>query len=223
MSRRHERPRSDTAPTVSANSSASAGADDIAARAHKLHFSIYVIDTHDDTTQRFFSKSTSISASATPTGHIDIPRMREGGMNAIFFSIWIDGQTMGPQAIQKALDQIDLVRTNVAKYSKDIVLARTAEDVRRAHAQDKIAALMGVEGGHMIGNDIRMVHIFADLGVRYMTLSHFYNDRVVRFLHRQARAQRAHRFRQGNRSRNESPGNDRRYFARRRQNLLRRA
>jgi membrane dipeptidase len=57
-----------------------------------------------------------------------------------------------------------------------MVLARNAEDVRRAHAQGKIAALMGVEGGHMIGNDIRIVRIFADLGVRYMTLSHFYND-----------------------------------------------
>jgi membrane dipeptidase len=56
-----------------------------------------------------------------------------------------------------------------------MVLARTADDVRRAHAQGKIAALMGVEGGHMIGNDIRIVRIFADLGVRYMTLSHFYN------------------------------------------------
>ena len=57
-----------------------------------------------------------------------------------------------------------------------MVFARTAADVRRAHAQGKIAALMGVEGGHMIGNDIRDVRIFADLGVRYMTLSHFYND-----------------------------------------------
>jgi len=83
---------------------------------------------------------------------------------------------MGPQAVQKALDQIDAVRENAWKNSKDMVLARTAEDVRRAHKDGKIAALMGVEGGHMIGNDIRMVRIFADLGVRYMTLSHFYND-----------------------------------------------
>ncbi|MGC1902697.1 MAG: dipeptidase [Candidatus Acidiferrum sp.] len=153
----------------------STSADDIAARAHRLHFSTYVIDTHDDTTQRFLSKSAFDLGKRNTDGSIDIPRMREGGMNGIFFSIWIDGKTMGPQAIQQALDQIDLVRTNVAKYPKDIVLARTAEDVRRAHAQNKIAALMGVEGGHMIGNDIHIVNIFADLGVRYMTLSHFYN------------------------------------------------
>jgi membrane dipeptidase len=150
-------------------------ADDISERAHKLHFSSIVLDTHDDTTQRFFTKDFDIGKQ-NPDGHVDIPRMREGGMNAIFFSIWIDGRITGAPAVQKALDQIDAVRENVRKYSKDMVLARTAEDVRRAHAQGKIAALMGVEGGHMIGNDIRVLRIFADLGVRYMTLTHFYND-----------------------------------------------
>jgi membrane dipeptidase len=150
-------------------------ADSIADRAHKLQFSSIVLDTHDDTTQRFFTNTFDIGK-RNPDGHVDIPRMREGGMNAIFFSIWIDGRIMGPPAVQKALDQIDAVRENVAKYPKDIVMARTAQDVRDAHAHGKIAALMGVEGGHMIGNDIRVVRIFADLGVRYMTLSHFYND-----------------------------------------------
>src|SRR5579859_2354649 len=149
--------------------------DDIAERAKKLHFSSIVLDTHDDTTQRFFSKNFDLGM-RNPDGHVDIPRMREGGMNAIFFSIWIDGRTMGPTAIQKALDQIDAVQQNVKMYSKDLVAARTAEDIRRAHAQGKIAVLMGVEGGHMIGNDIRMVRIFSRLGVGYMTLSHFYND-----------------------------------------------
>src|SRR5258706_966861 len=149
--------------------------DDIAERARKLHFSSIVLDTHDDTTQRFFSKTFDI-AKRNSDGSIDIPRMKEGGMNAIFFSIWIDGRIMGPPAVQKALDQVDAVHENVRKNSKDMVFCRTADEVRRAHKDGKIAALMGVEGGHMIGNDIRMVRIFGDLGVRYMTLSHFYND-----------------------------------------------
>src|SRR5258707_1685068 len=149
--------------------------DDVAERARKLHFSSIVLDTHDDTTQRFFSKEFDI-AKRSDDGSIDIPRMREGGMNAIFFSIWIDGRIMGPPAIQKALDQIDAVHENVRRNSKELTFCRTADDVRRAHAQGKIATLMGVEGGHMIGNDIRMVRIFGDLGVRYMTLSPFYND-----------------------------------------------
>jgi membrane dipeptidase len=150
-------------------------ADAISERAHKLHFSSVVLDTHDDTTQRLFSKTYDLGK-RNRDGHVDIPRMREGGMNAIFFSIWIDGHILGAPAVQKALDQIDAVHENVKKYSKDLVLARTAEEVRRAHAQGKIAALLGVEGGHMIGNDIRVVRIFADLGVRYMTLTHFYDD-----------------------------------------------
>jgi membrane dipeptidase len=150
-------------------------ADEIAERARKLHFSSIVLDTHDDTTQRFFSKDFDI-AKRNADGSVDIPRMREGGMNAIFFSIWIDGRIMGPPAVQKALDQIDAVYESIRKNSKDMMLCRTAEDVRRARAQGKIAALIGVEGGHMIGNDIRVVRIFGDLGVRYMTLSHFYND-----------------------------------------------
>ncbi len=149
--------------------------DEISAHARQLQSSSIVLDTHDDTTQRFFTKDFNLGA-RNPDGHVDIPRMREGGMNAIFFSIWIDGRILGAPAIEKALDQIDAVRENVKRFPKDMLLARTAADVRRAHAEGKIAALMGVEGGHMIGNDIRMVRIFSDLGVRYMTLSHFYNN-----------------------------------------------
>ena len=149
--------------------------DDIAERARKLHFSSIVLDTHDDTTQRFFTKDFDIGK-RNPDGAIDIPRMREGGMSAIFFSIWIDGRIMGAPAVQKALDQIDAVHENVNRYAKDFVFCRTADEVRRAHAQGKLAALIGVEGGHMIGNDIRVLRMFGDLGVRYMTLTHFYND-----------------------------------------------
>jgi membrane dipeptidase len=155
--------------------SAPASADDVAERAKKLHFSSIVLDTHDDTTQRFFSKGYDI-AKRNSDGHVDIPRMIDGGMNAIFFSIWIDGRIMGPPAVQKALDQIDAVHENVRRNSRDMVLCRTAGEVREVHKQGKIAALIGVEGGHMIGNDIRVLRMFGDLGVRYMTLSHFYND-----------------------------------------------
>ncbi|PYU85530.1 MAG: membrane dipeptidase [Acidobacteria bacterium] len=102
--------------------------------------------------------------------------MREGGLNAQFFSIFITGKTLGPSAIQQALDQIDLVRQNIQQHGKDLALATTAEEIRRAHAQGQIAILMGIEGGHMIGNDIRMVRVYSALGVRYMTLAHFYND-----------------------------------------------
>lgn len=149
--------------------------DEISAHARKLHFSSVVVDTHDDTTGRFFTTDFDLGK-RNPGGHVDIPRMREGGMNGIFFSIWIDGRILGPPAIQKALDEIAAVHENVRRFPQLMLFARTAADVRRAHAEGKIAALIGVEGGHMVGNDIRIVQIFADLGVRYMTLCHFYNN-----------------------------------------------
>src|SRR4051812_2602546 len=108
-------------------------ADEISAQARKLHFSSIVLDTHDDTTERFFTKDFDLGK-RNPGGHVDVPRMREGGMNAIFFSIWIDGRIMGPPAIQKALDQIDAVHENVNRLSQDMLFARTAADVRNAHA-----------------------------------------------------------------------------------------
>src|SRR6184192_3055673 len=123
-------------PTLLLCVSPAASRDDIAARARKLHFSSIVLDTHDDTTQRFFSKNFDL-AKRNPDGHIDIPRMKEGGMSAIFFSIWIDGRTMGPPAIQKALDQIDAVHENVRKNSRDMMFARTAADVRKATPKGK--------------------------------------------------------------------------------------
>jgi membrane dipeptidase len=149
-------------------------ADAVADRAREIHFSSIVVDTHDDTTQRMLAPTFDLGI-RHPDGSVDIPRMRDGGLGALFFSIWIDGKTTGPPAVEKALDQIDIVREMVRCHPREMVLARTAEDVRRAHADGKIAALMGVEGGHMIGNDLRIVRVFAELGVRYLTLTHFYN------------------------------------------------
>jgi membrane dipeptidase len=148
---------------------------DVAAKARALHFRSVVVDTHDDTTQRLLNPQFDLGA-RHGDGSIDIPRMREGGMNAIFFSIWIPGSVTGPEAVKRAMDQIDLVRQQAALHPKDLVLATTAEDVRRAKASGKIAALMGVEGGHMIDDDLGVLRDYAALGVRYMTLTHFLNN-----------------------------------------------
>ena len=143
-------------------------------KAKKLHTSCIVIDTHDDTTQRLLEPSFDIGTRHAD-GNIDIPRMREGGLNAIFYSIWIPSKTVGPDAVKKAIDQIDAVREAVRKHPNDLVLATTADEVRAAKKQNKIAALMGVEGGHMIDNDLAVLRSYAVLGVRYMTLTHMGN------------------------------------------------
>jgi membrane dipeptidase len=149
--------------------------DNISNQAKKLHFSSIVIDTHDDTTQLMLDPKFDLGA-RQPLGSIDIPRMREGGVGAIFFSIWIPSKVTGPIAVEKALEQIDAVRQQVRAHPKDLVLAKTAEEIRQAHKEGKIAALMGVEGGHMINSDLGVLRKYAGLGVRYMTLTHSGND-----------------------------------------------
>ena len=146
-------------------------ADEISARARQIQMSAIVIDTHDDTPQRFLFDNFDLGRRDTE-GSIDIPRMRQGNLGGIFFSIWVPIEVQGPAATKRALDLIDTVREQVAQHPNDLTLATTAEGVRAAHAQHKIAALMGVEGGHMIDNDLRVLRDFYALGVRYMTLTH---------------------------------------------------
>src|SRR6266446_2136738 len=148
----------------------------LSVRAKQLHERAIVVDAHDDTTQRLlFDKTFDISA-RHKDGHIDVPRMREGGLDALFFSIWVPSDVTGPPAVKRALEQIDGVREAARLHPGDLVLATNAADVRRAAAEHKIAALMGMEGGHMIDDDLGLLRIYAALGVRYLTLTHFLNN-----------------------------------------------
>jgi membrane dipeptidase len=149
--------------------------DEFAARARKLHFSSIVVDTHDDTTQRFLDGDFDLLPRSAK-GSIDIPRMKEGGLGAIFFSIWIPSKITGPEAVKHAIDQIDAVREQIRKYPNEITLATTADEIRKTRKDGKVAALMGVEGGHMIASDLGVLRSYAALGVRYMTLTHSGND-----------------------------------------------
>ena len=150
-------------------------AQPVSDQAKKLQSSSIVVDTHDDTTQRLLDSKFDLAIRHND-GNIDIPRMREGGLDAIFFSIWISSKILGPEAVKKALDQIDAVRETVRKNPNDLMLATSAADIREAKKQHKIAVLMGVEGGHMMGNDLSVLRTFAALGVRYMTLTHMDNN-----------------------------------------------
>jgi len=144
-------------------------------RPRQLHARAIVVDTHDDTTQRLLFEKGFDIGQRHDTGAIDIPRMREGGLDALFFSIWISGDVTGPEAVKRAMQQIDSVRETVRRHPADLVLATTADDIRRAAAAGKIAALMGMEGGHMIDDDLGLLRDYAALGVRYLTLTHSLN------------------------------------------------
>jgi membrane dipeptidase len=146
----------------------------ISSRARELHFQSLVIDTHTDTAQRLLAGDFDLAA-VHADGSIDIPRMREGGVGAIFFAVWIPGTVTGAEAVRRALAQIEAVRGSVARQPRDLVLARTAQDILAARAAGRIAVLLAVEGGHMLNHDLGVLRQYADLGVRYMTLTHMRN------------------------------------------------
>jgi membrane dipeptidase len=151
------------------------GQTTISSRARQLHDRAIVIDTHVDTTQRLIFEPSFQLASRHRDGSIDVPRVRDGGLDAIFFSIWMDGSITGPPAVAAALKQIEAVHDAVSRQPWDLSLAMTAADIRRAAAAHKIAVLMGVEGGHMLNEDLDVLRDFAARGVRYLTLTHSRN------------------------------------------------
>src|SRR5580765_6930101 len=89
----------------------------------EVHQRAIVVDTHDDTTQRLLFDKTFDIAARNSTGSVDIPRMRDGGLDALFFSIWVTGDVTGPRAVKAALQQIDRVREAVRLHPKELVLA----------------------------------------------------------------------------------------------------
>jgi membrane dipeptidase len=138
----------------------------------RVHQGAIVIDTHSDTPMRTVD-GWDIGERST-TGHMDIPRMKEGGLGAEFFAAYVAASyAQSGRAAHRALDMIDTIRYDiVARHPETFELALTAADIERIHKAGKIAALIGIEGGHAIEDDLRLLRQFCSLGVRYMTLTH---------------------------------------------------
>lgn len=134
--------------------------------------SAILIDTHNDVTSRTVAGFDIGKPSAD--GHTDVPRLRAGGVGAVFFAVYVAANYAKEHtAGRRALDMIDTVRHDiVGGHPNDFVLATSAAEIEAAHRQGKVAALMGIEGGHAIEDDIRTLRDFYSLGVRYMTLTH---------------------------------------------------
>lgn len=115
-----------------------------------------------------------LAAGAAPL-MTDIPRLRAGMVGGQFWSVWVPTDIKGPEAVQATLEQIDLVKRMVARHPSVFELAYTAADVRRIHKAGKIAAMIGVEGGHQIDDSLAVLRQMYDLGARYMTLTHVQN------------------------------------------------
>jgi len=142
------------------------------AEVDKITRDAILIDTHDDVP----SKTVDGYDIATPNkrGQTDLPRMK-GFLGAEFFAVFVSADYVdGNHSANRTLQMIDTVRTDViAAHPNDFVFATTAADIERAHKEHKIAALMGIEGGHAIEDSLRLLRDYYALGIRYMTLTHF--------------------------------------------------
>ena len=138
----------------------------------EVHRAALLIDTHNDVTS-YTVEGFDIGIAGSKH-HTDLPRLKAGGVGAVFFAAYVGPEYAASRTSSvRALQMIDTIRTDiVARHPSDFVLAQSAADIEAAHKHGRIAALIGVEGGHAIEDSLRLLRDFYALGVRYMTLTH---------------------------------------------------
>jgi membrane dipeptidase len=138
----------------------------------RVHRSALLIDTHNDVPSRTVD-GFDIGSHA-PDGQTDIGRLKAGGVGAQFFSAFVDSEYVkGNHSANRALQMIDTIRHDIVeRYPNDFMFATSVRDIEEARRRGKIAALIGIEGGHAIEDSLRLLRDYYDLGARYMTLTH---------------------------------------------------
>jgi membrane dipeptidase len=173
-------PRSTPAPQASATPQRD---ERLWQRALAIHRRAIIVDGHNDIPTIMVDENYDLGTPSAGKYHTDLQRLKQSGLTGEFFSIYVDRQYATPEWIAKnyiveggsarrALDLIDMTYRMVEKYPKDLMLATSTADIRRAKREGKVGVLMGIEGGHAIENSLSALREFYRLGVRYMTLTH---------------------------------------------------
>jgi len=150
---------------------------DLLTRAAAIHARVLTVDTHVDIPPDFGTESYDPREAKAGRGQIDLVGMEQGGLDAVFFIVYVGQGERNPagyaRAMADAFDKFAAIRrmTDV-QYPETIALARTADDVRRIHAEGRLAALIGIENGHALGRNLEILDIYYDYGARYLGLLH---------------------------------------------------
>jgi len=159
--------------TTSAQPSEASRDEKLWKKALDIHREAIVVDTHNDILSMMIDDNYDLGVSSVGKYHTDIARMKQGGLTAEFFSVYIDRSfARDGGSARRALDMIDYVYRAAERYPNDLMMAYSTADIRRAKKQNRIAALMGIEGGHAIEDSLMALRDFYRLGIRYMTLTH---------------------------------------------------
>ena len=150
------------------------------AQALKIHKKAIVIDGHNDIPSPMYDDDFDLATNSVgkfhkdgDPFHTDLQRFKQSGITGEFFSIYVSGSSLkNGGAMRRAMDLIDVTMREVEKHPNQLLFCTTAADIRRAKKQNKVCALMGIEGGYVIENSLFALRNFYRLGIRYMTLTH---------------------------------------------------
>jgi membrane dipeptidase len=164
-------------PSSADGGAASPGTETLEQRAARVHRYAIVVDTHNDIPSGMFHTGKDLNEGG-PDVHTDLVKMKNGGLTASFFSIFVEGDlaekptVTGGGSLRRAIDLVDLTYRQVERFPNELVFATTASEIRKAKRDGKVAILMGIEGGHAIENSLSALRVLHRLGCRYMTLTH---------------------------------------------------
>lgn len=168
-----------------ASSSGFAERESLEAKADRIHREVLTIDTHVDTPMRLLRSQFNLGELHDPLksgSKVDLPRMKEGGLDAVFFAVFLSQSARTPEGNNKVKERtlriFNAIHEAIKNHSSMAELALTPDDAYRIEEKGKRAIYIGIENGYSVGNDLSLIKQYYDLGARYITLCHTRNNDI---------------------------------------------